>query len=1232
MNTNMRFITHILIIAALTCCKGSTYAQTFDFSVEGQHLNTIGRGDCHVADGVLHSKDNYALFGDKTMKDYTFSFKARTPKGAEQVQIWAGFRAANRYDRYVVGLKGGLQDDIYLLRLGYRGTDEFLGVRPLRFHPIPGEWYKLRVEVSGQRIRIYVGDEPKPYIDVTDKNGGQCSSGCVTLGGGWIDTEFDDLEITPLKADAFKGQPRDEFRKEMSMIQKETKRQQQRQAYHPISVKSIGKGRTDISLNGNWLFMPEYLLKGKKDALSMTDDEWHIMQVPNFWNPIRIWLHGETMATPNGHEPKGVSDTYYQAETDRCENYTFDYRKTNAAWYRQYVDLPQEVKGKTITLSFDAVSKTAEVYVNGTRAGSHVGMFGNFTVDCSKLLRPGRNVIAVRVLRNKDDDAKAKNDQLDAHYALAQGNAVREDTEENVTSDILRDMPHGFYGGDPAGIWQPVTLTISDAVKIEDVFIKPNMQGATFEVTVKNHSTKKNAFNLITDIREKATGLQLYKGLSLGKLTLSAGEERTFTYEINNLNPKLWTPQHPNLYEFTFSTANDALTVTSGFRTFEVKDGLFQLNGVNYWLRGGNQVPSAICPNDSVLAHKFYKLMRQGHIEVTRMHTAPFNELWMKAADEEGIAVSFEGTWPWLMLENRPIPSQELLTLWKDEMKDLMRKYRNHPALIIWTVNNEMKFYDLDNDKERAKKKMTVISDFVREMRKVDPTRPISYDSNYARKGRIEKYGENFYKTIDDGDIDDVHAYYNWYDYNIFHFFNGEFEKNSKLPNRPLISQEMSTGYPNNETGHPTRSYQIVHQNPMSLCGYKAYDYCNPKYFLETQAFITGELAETLRRTCPNASGVLHFSLHTWFQQVYNAEKIKPWPTYYALARALQPVLVSAELWGRHFYAGEQLPTRICIVNDREDGSTVQPSLLSWQIVTENGQPLAHGSENVRMVNHYEHYWIEPKIQLPRFLPQDKLNVKLVLKLQENNKIISENEYSLTLANRQLVEGCIKNGKIAVPGDDSQLSALKVEHQKYHSLVEIIGKKAYNSLLNGKSHKKTGTEKPLVVLSGKIEINENDIKVLRSYQKQGGNILLLECPDIACKLYPEYIIDYLIPTEGDITFMENEDDPVFDGIDVMELRYFNNNKREMPRACSTILKSVRSEQIEELGGQMKIHAYIDGGKPEDRIKRLDQLRGYTLLRIKDGAGKAIISTLCTGKSSTDPIAAQLLNNLIKCQL
>jgi hypothetical protein len=56
---------------------------------------------------------------------------------------------------------------------------------------------------------------------------------------------------------------------------------------------------------------------------------------------------------------------------------------------------------------------------------------------------------------------------------------------------VLTDVPHGFYGGNPAGIWQPVKLTISQQLKIEDVFIKPSLAGATFDITVKNYADKK---------------------------------------------------------------------------------------------------------------------------------------------------------------------------------------------------------------------------------------------------------------------------------------------------------------------------------------------------------------------------------------------------------------------------------------------------------------------------------------------------------------------------------------------------------------------------------------------------------------------------------------------------------------------------------------------------------------------------------------------------------------------
>ncbi|MCD8260990.1 MAG: glycoside hydrolase family 2 [Bacteroides sp.] len=1213
-------------ISLFTAVYAQPYTWQNNFSDQDEVLKVVGRGDCYISDGVLRSRSAYALFGDPRWKNYAVSFKARAPREAEQVQIWAGFRAYNRFDRYVVGMKGGLQDDLYLMRLGYMGTDEFLGVRPLGFHPVPGEWYRIKVEVCGNRIRVFVNDETLPHIDLVDKNSDLAPAGQVTLGSGWIGTEFADLVVTPLDETALNDVKAEEYIQKITPEEKEKKRRLEREAYTAITVGPLSQSRTDVSLDDDWLFMPDYQMNDREQAVSpaTNDQEWHVMNVPDFWTPIRIWLHGETMPSPNGHQPKGVSDTYYQQETDRCEAYTFDYRKVKSAWYRQWVDLPAGIEGKNMTLTFDAVSKAAEVYINGQPAASHVGMFGEFQADGSKLFKPGRNMVVVKVARTLDNSTSADdlNTTIDFYYPSVREDDTVYNMNTPLTHNVLKEIAHGFYDDNPAGIWQPVKLTITDPVKVEDVFIKPALSGATFDVTVKNHAGKKQSFNLYTDIVDKETGALLYTALFLPKLTLSSGEEKLFTYQVDGLTPRLWTPQHPNLYDFKFRLVTDKgveldrEVVTSGFRTFEVKEGLFWLNSNRYWLRGGNHTPFALAPNDLQLANTFYQLMKAGNIDVTRTHTTPYNKLWMNAADMNWVDISFEGTWSWLMIHDS-MPDRQLIEMWKEEFLRLLKKYRNHPSLLFWTVNNEMKFYDNDSSVERAKVKFRIISDVVKEMRKVDPTRPICFDSNYQAKGKARKFVADFMATMDDGDIDDVHGYYNWYNFSVFRFFNGEFQKNFKTPGRPLISQEMSTGYPNNETGHPTRSYQLIHQNPQSLIGYECYDFSDPRSFLQVQSFITGELAETLRRTNDQGSGILHFALLTWFREVYDHQKIEPYPTYYALKRALQPVLVSAELWGRNLYAGEKLTNRIYIVNDREDGTDLQPTLLRWEFRDETGRKLASGMEEVPAVEHYGHFYIEPTIQLPAVLPAEKVKAKLVLKLTENGLLVSENEYDLLLAQRSWNAGKIREDKKIVvldkDGIKETLDFLKVNYRPLSTVKELVD---------------PALKADLCIISGLTDCTDEEQALIRSYQVQGVQLLLLNSKEAAKKIYPEHITGWIIPTEGDIVFMERDDASVFTDIDVLELRYFNNNKREIPTACNATLTVNRNEQLTELAGQMKIHAYIDSGAPEDRIDRIRSMRSFTLVQINHGKGKALVSTLCTEKATTDPVAGKLLVNMI----
>lgn len=270
-------------------------------------------------------------------------------------------------------------------------------------------------------------------------------------------------------------------------------------------------------------------------------------------------------------------------------------------------------------------------------------------------------------------------------------------------------------------------------------------------------------------------------------------------------------------------------------------------------------------------------------------------------------------------------------------------------------------------------------------------------------------------------------------------------------------------------------------------------------------------------------------------------------------------------------------------------------------------------------MKHYEHYYFEPTIQLPICLPADKTKAKLILKLTENGLPVSANEYELLLSRKEWNAGQVDNTKriVLLDKDNTKnvFDFLNINCQSVSSVKEMLDSKL---------------KADLCVISGLTSCTDEEKELIRTYQAKGGQLLFLNSKETVKAIYPEYITGWIIPTEGDIVIMERNDAPVFNGIDVLELRYFNNNKREIPRACNATLKAHRHKNVTELAGQMKIHAYIDGGKPEDRIERIESMRGLTMLQISDGKGEAIISTMCTEKATTDPIAGKLVVNMINC--
>jgi hypothetical protein len=165
------------------------------------------------------------------------------------------------------------------------------------------------------------------------------------------------------------------------------------------------------------------------------------------------------------------------------------------------------------------------------------------------------------------------------------------------------------------------------------------------------------------------------------------------------------------------------------------------------------------------------------------------------------------------------------------------------------------------------------------------------------------------------------------------------------------------------------------------------------------------------------------------------------------------------------------------------------------------------------------------------------------------------------------------------------------------------------------------------VLSGldSISSTSDEIKQIRNLVANGGKVLFSASGSIAHILYPEYIRSFL-KDNGEITTMDIPESPIFNGIEPLETRYFNNNKRESPAVISGAFRINRDPNVEALATFSKIHGYLPGDV-NARMKRLDQIKGFSIVKIKNN-GVALLSEIRLEKAVSDPVAGKLLVNML----
>jgi beta-galactosidase len=429
------------------------------------------------------------------------------------------------------------------------------------------------------------------------------------------------------------------------------------------------------------------------------DGRWLFRTDPGKQGEAETWFAPE--ASASGWREVEVPSTWQVSEE------TAGY--LGQAWYRREFEAPWTWKGQVVRIEFEAVFHTAEVFVNGQRAGGHVGKgYTAFALDITSVLEFGRrNTIAVRV--------------------------------DNAFTTAMLPRDDSYDWTPDGGITRPVCLIVTAPVYIEDVWVdaEPELAEAAATLTVKaviRNSTKKPArLDLGYRIIAEKSGLAVREDPAVLEAEIPAETTREVALPAIRLSDvRLWHFDHPDLYvlEASISRKDEALhrlSATFGIRKIEVRGTEFLLNGEPVRLTGvermaGSHPDFGMAEPSSWIAHDHDDL-KELNCVFTRVHWQQDKRV-MDYCDRMGILIQVEvPTWgPGTFLDLKGGRLDALTTNGLEQLREMIARERNHPCVFSWGLCNEV---DGQNP---------VAQDFVRKMlreaKRLDPGRLCSYASN----------------------------------------------------------------------------------------------------------------------------------------------------------------------------------------------------------------------------------------------------------------------------------------------------------------------------------------------------------------------------------------------------------------------------------------------------------------------------------------------------------------------
>lgn len=471
------------------------------------------------------------------------------------------------------------------------------------------------------------------------------------------------------------------------------------------------QGRQTLNFNRDWKFIRQDI--DGAQAVDFDDSEWVDIALPH-----------------NFSIPYDMSSDFY----------------VGYGWYRKAFEVPDSWDGKRFEIDFDGVFQVAEVFVNGQAVATHEGGYSAFSYDITEYIKPGENLIAVRVnnIWQRDLAPRTGDHQFtggiyrDVYLTLTDNAHVTWYGTYVTTPDLLnpefdenaKNVPDDFIS----------TEQIKQNIKER----RSNVRVQTEVINQSNVAKSVYVTQRVLDADNKTV-----TEFSSQPKTLSAGETYNFdttSEQLQNIN--LWSPEAPYMYKVITTVFSDGQEVDEyesplGFRSVQFLNDAFYLNGEKTQIFGANAHQDHGGWADAVTDSGFerdVKMIKDAGMNFIRGSHYPHDEAYVEACDKTGIMYWSECVF-WGMGGQNGVDRSEATMSASDWLSDcypqdpaceeafeqscmdaleaMIRVNRNHPSVICWSMGNEV-FFTSSDTLQKAKDLVSKMRDRAHEL---DPSR-----------------------------------------------------------------------------------------------------------------------------------------------------------------------------------------------------------------------------------------------------------------------------------------------------------------------------------------------------------------------------------------------------------------------------------------------------------------------------------------------------------------------------